>query len=276
LAAAAASAQSAAGTAQEEALKSGRAAEAVQGRLSELESRVAEIGKDLQSMKSVVATMPVDPGTATRPEETAARGQIEGLAARIAALEADVAALKSQGGDKDARMATLLSQSLADLKAKLAAGVSYEEELRRIASLVPAAPGIDKLEALAQSGIPTSAMLASEARQIADGLLPPAVAPPGKEDGGSYWDLITGTLGQLVTIRVVGVTDWRDIAVRASEAAGEGNLQEAIDLIKGEDEMPSALRIWRDKAESRLRAEAALEDLSQAVLRQIAAIGSTP
>jgi hypothetical protein len=80
-----------------------------------------------------------------------------------------------------------------------------------------------------------------------------------------------------VTIRVVGETDWRDVAERARAYAETNDLAAAISLIaRAEGEPPAALVAWRTRAQARLDGEAALNDLSAAVLRELAAKGTTP
>jgi hypothetical protein len=64
------------------------------------------------------------------------------------------------------------------------------------------------------------------------------------------------------------------LAEKASAFAEAGDLPQAIALIDAaEGAKPSAISQWRDRAVARLKLEAALDTVSQAVLRQIAALG---
>ena len=64
------------------------------------------------------------------------------------------------------------------------------------------------------------------------------------------------------------------MAEKAAAFAEAGDLNQAIAVIDGaEGEKPMALTQWRDRAAARLQLEAALAQVSEAVLRQIAALG---
>jgi hypothetical protein len=82
------------------------------------------------------------------------------------------------------------------------------------------------------------------------------------------------SLSGVVTIRPLGETDWPAAAERAAAFAEAGDLTQAISVIdSAEGEKPMALTQWRDRAAARLQLEAALNQVSEAVLRQIAALG---
>ena len=84
-------------------------------------------------------------------------------------------------------------------------------------------------------------------------------------------------LGGVVTIRDLGETNWRDIAAKALAFAEAGDLTQAIGTIAAaEGEAPAALAAWLASARARLSGDAALEAVSAAVLRQIAALGGKP
>jgi hypothetical protein len=194
------------------------------------------------------------------------------LAQRIDALEKEVASLKSSAGPQgQANVTAALSQALSDLKAKVAAGTPYATENERIARMVPAAAGLDVVSSFAADGVPTAQQLADQLR----GLIPslPEPAQPAAEDN-SYFGTLMKSLSGIITIREIGDTDWRQLAEKAAAFAEAGDLTQAIASIdSAEGDKPVALTQWRDKAAARLQLDAALEQVSEAVLRQITALG---
>ncbi len=102
--------------------------------------------------------------------------------------------------------------------------------------------------------------------------LPQAEAPPA--DDNSYFGTLMNSLSGIITIRPIGDTDWRQVAEKAAAFADSGDITQAIHVIDGaEGEKPMALTQWRDRAAARLQLEAAVSQVSEAVLRQIAASG---
>lgn len=236
-------------------------------KLSTTDARIAAAQKSIDALKTALAGFPAQTEGQVVANDTVALNEIR---SRLESVEKDVAALKAKGPSAGAEAATVLSQTLSDLKAKISTGAPFSEELRRISSLVPAASGLSSLQPFAQDGVATSKMLADDARQLASKLVPPPAPATGEE---SYWDTLNHVLGDVVTVRSVGDINWQDVASKAADAADGGNLLEAIALVPADDGVPDELRVWRGKAEARLKADAAVEDVSQAVLRQIAAIG---
>jgi hypothetical protein len=243
-------------------------ARGLEQRMAGLEQQTDTAAKSIEALKtSMTQLRPAAPGEAPAPD----LAQLTALEQRVTALEQKLAAGMAS---RMPEAATRLTQTLADLKAKLTAGAPYAEELQEIAAAVPAAPDLELLSGTAETGVPSIQSLADEARTLSETLLPTAVAPPAPADDG-YWGTFTGLLGQLVTVRQIGETDWRTAAARAAAAAAAGNIGEAITATAGEGDMPPELKAWRDKAETRLAADRAIIEVSEAVLRQIAASGGT-
>jgi len=242
-------------------------------RFAEAQSAIGELRLGLEALKQSITTAG-DNLTVTAPDPAA----LTALSQRLDALEGEVAALKSEF-NKDgngAEKAALISQTLADLKAKFTTGAPYQDELDRIARLVPAAPGADRLSPYAATGLPDAQALAGELATLIATLPAPANETETQAEK-DYWDYLVELLGSVVTIRVVGETDWRDVAERARAYAETNDLPAAISLIeRANGEPPAALAAWRNKAQARLDGEAALAELSTAVLRQLAAEGGTP
>lgn len=246
---------------------------AIETRLASAEDAAKSVRAELEKLKSAAATAATPSGNTSPPADSSA---LATLAQRLDVLEKDVASLKtvSTPSDQTAVTATL-SQSLSDLKAKIAAGASYHDELERISRMVPAAAGLDTLSANANEGLPTAAGLAAELTALIPLLPKQEIELPSSQN--SYLDSFWNAMKNVITIRRIGDTDWPDLAAKCAALAESGDLAQAIEKIdKAEGAKPSALSGWRDRAAKRIALEAALEETSQAVLRQITSLGATP
>jgi hypothetical protein len=244
--------------------KSGMAA--LGERLAANEQALTQLRGDLDALRTAASK-----GTGTGG--TVDNSALVALGQRIDALEKDMASLKAGSGKADAAASTAaLSQALSDLKAKVAAGVPYNDEYERIARMVPAAAGLDILALNADAGLPDAAGLAAELRAAIPALPQPAAAEAAKGDG--YLDWAFDMLSGIVTVRDIGESDWPQLAEKAAALAEAGDLPQAIDVIdQAEGAKPAALSNWRDRAAGRLALLAALDQVDQAVLRQIAQQG---
>jgi len=244
-----------------------------EARFAEAETALGDVRAAVDALKQSIATAG-DNVTVTAPDPAA----LAAVTQRVEALEREFASLKAEVAKEGegAESTALLSQTLADLKAKFATGAPYLDELNRIARLVPAAPGVERLSAHAATGLPDSQVLAGELAKLMPDIPAPAPEADAKT-GNEYWDYLVDLFGSVVTIRTVGETNWRDVAERARAYAETDDLPAAISLIeRAEGEPPAALAAWRNKAQARLTGEAALEELSAAVLRVLAAQGTAP
>lgn len=228
--------------------------------------RLAAIEKSIADLKSGIDALP--------PGGTVDGGALAPLVQRIEALEKDVASLKSSGNAGGGETVAALSQALADLKARIAAGAAFQDEYDRIARMVPAAEGLAVLATHASRGLPAFQSLAAELKDAI-----PFLPKPSAEEtssGDDYWDGLWNTLTSVVKIRDIGEADWPALAEQCASLAAAGDLAQAVTLIdKAEGAKPAALSQWRDRAAARLELEAAAEQVSQAVLRQIAALGGS-
>jgi hypothetical protein len=229
--------------------------------LDVLQAALTKANATVDELKAKIAT-----GT-----PNAGGGDTSGLDARITTLEKDVANLKQSAGVANADI-TLLSQSLADLKAKIAAGTPYPDEFERIKRMVPDAEGLDVLASTAAEGLPTAQGLAAELKIITAALPTPTAEPVAKDD--SWWGSATEMMSGLVTIKTAGAADWQQLANQCVGLAEQGDLAKAVTTLEeAEGALPVELQKWHDRATSRLALEQALEKTSTAILRQIAAKG---
>lgn len=246
--------------------------EPFESRIAAAEQTIGSAKADLASLRSALSSGGSAPAAAGSPDNAA----LAALGQRIDALEKDLASLKSaRGSGGTATLTSALSQALADLKAKVAAGTGYQAEHERIARMVPAAPGLDVLASRAADGIPAAAGLAQELRAAIPALPQPEAAEISGEK--SYWDEVLDTFSGIITIRDIGEANWPQLAEKAAAFAEAGDLRQAISSIEAaEGAKPSALTQWRDRAAARLQLEGAVDQVSEAALRQITALGGAP
>lgn len=282
-------ASQAAAAANDAAAQASAAAKAAAAQLADVSTRLDQTGQqdagladqiksaraELDALRKSLSAAPAataDGSAASSSASPADAAVLAALGQRIDALEKDVASLKAgSGAAAQAGSTAALSQALSDLKAKVAAGTSFQAEYERIARMVPAAPGLDTIAADAAAGIPDAKGLAGELRAAIPALPQPA-APAAEDD--SYFGTLMKSLSGIISIRPIGDTDWPQVAEKAAAFADANDLAQAIGVIDGaEGEKPMALTQWRDRAAARLKLEAAVSQVSEAVLRQIAATG---
>lgn len=190
------------------------------------------------------------------------------LAARLATLEQDVAALKAQkSGVADT---AALTQTLANLKAKIEAGTPFADESDRLSRLLPAAAGLDVISQHAAAGLPAAMALATELAALKPSLpVPEAAATP---ENPGLWDRMVDAMSSIITIRDAGAVNWQQVADKAIVFAEAGDLPQAIAAIDAEEgALPAGLQQWRDRAAGRIALEAALAAVTQSADRVIAA-----
>jgi hypothetical protein len=253
--------------------ETGKRLDGIDSRIAKTETALAAARSDLDGLNSKLAGL----GTSIGTTDTGAidSSALAVLNQRIDALEKDVADLKASSGSGDkTALSIALSQALADLKAKVAAGASFQPEYDSISRMVPAAMGLDVLAAHAGRGLPAAAGLATELRGTIPTLPKPEAPQPS---GGGYGDWLLESLSGIITIRTIGDTHWPELAEKAAALAESGELTQAIAAIdQAEGAKPVPLSQWRDRASARLSLEAAVGQVAEAVLRQIAAQGGAP
>ncbi len=233
---------------------------ATDGRVAGLESGLLETRQQVSDLAKIAPVAPVG--------SSGDGAAVTALMTRLAALEKDVESLKAQKGQSPD--VTTLSQSLADLKAKIAVGTGFVAELQRIQRMVPAAAGLEVLAPHAEAGLPDAKGLASELAALGASLpkLPP-VETASSDDSylSQAWNAISG----LITIRNIGEADWPNAASTAASLADSGDLAGAIaSLASLEGDKPIGVQQWLDRASARISLEGALQSVEDGVLRTLA------
>ncbi len=247
----------------------GTVAASVQDGLVATDARVAGLESGLLETRQQVSdlaksTVVPAPGVVSVDDSAA----VSALMTRLATLEKDVESLKAQKGQSPDF--TTLSQSLADLKAKIAAGTGFMPELQRIQRMVPAASGLEVLTPHAEAGLPDAKALANELTTLATTLPKPQEIAAATTDD-SYFTQAWNMLSDLIKVRNTGEVDWPSAATTAASLAEAGDLAGAIASLNArEGSKPLGVQQWLDRASGRLSLEAALQSVEDGVLRTLA------
>ena len=196
---------------------------------------------------------------------------VSGLTSRIDKLESDLtASIKSNVNSKP--LTSQLSQSLETLKAKIAIGSIFETELKSMSQMIPSAEGLDVLAVNAPKEIMTAQALSEKLKNFAATAKPPEAIPAAQDD--SWWGRTTNLFSGLVTVKTTGAVDWSQIAKQGADLIDHNQLADALKLLEQNlDSMPQPLQEWRVNASRRIAVDQALEQLTRAVSREIAARG---
>jgi hypothetical protein len=230
--------------------------------IAALEATLADAQSQLKALQDKVQATPV--GASAGTVDTSALEQ------RLAAVEKDLNALKSgAGGSVDT---AALSQALADLKGKIAEGSGFATEFDRIRRSVPAAEGLDVLAKYAGQGAANVKALETQLGTAVAQLPKPETATPQKDESWSGW--FSSMFSSVISIREQGQPDWQILSQKAQAFLASGDLAQASAVLDNQPVvLPDGLKQWHDAATARLELDAALEKVSAAVLRQIAAKG---
>lgn len=262
--------------------------------VQELERRLAALSASLERLQQLpAAPSGTDPALAERLkglEEAVQAQAADGRKASNEALRLAEAALTGQS-QFDQKLADLARARAADLRQpvalllawqalrdKAARGSGFAAEANAVVGLLgQAAPlrnAFDAVQALAASGAPTETDLAgnfaavAEAQQREAASLPPAegAAPP------PWWQRALDKLAGLVTIRRVGgsAAEPGDQLAQAETLLQRADLAGAVAALNGLNAGPS-LAAWRSGAEARLKLDAAMEKMQQALREHFAA-----
>lgn len=233
-----------------------------------LNTKIAALEKSLGLASAAIDALKSKTSTGTT---TIVSGDSAGLTARVENLEKELALLKSLNASAKAETSQL-SQTFADLKAKIASGAEFQTEIQSISVMVPAAEGLDVLSSDAAQGISTVQTLSDKLKDFAAHATKPAESAPAQDD--SWWGKTTGLFSGLVVIRNTGEIDWAPLAAQGASLIDQGKLEDAVKLLEQNlNVMPQALQDWRITANKRIAADRAVEQLGRAVSRQIAAKG---
>lgn len=235
----------------------------------DVKSKLAAIDKSLGLANAAVDELK---GKVTSGVVSAGSPDVSDLTARVDKLEKLLVDLSSRPSANTRPEAVQLSQGLANLSAKIAAGASYLEEIKLIGQMIPAAEGLDVLNANAAKGVLTKQALTDGLKAFA---AKTEIAKASAEiNDDSWWSRTANLFSGLVTIKSVGDVDWNQISIQSAGLVENDQTSEAVKLLeKNLESMPPALQEWRINAAKRIAVDQAMEKIKSAVAREIAAQG---
>ncbi len=236
--------------------------------LSPVEDRIAALetalGEVRQAMAPASALTAVEDAVASlRSELDAGRDGQAGAIARLEALEEAVTTLTGRVDEQAKAPATAIIIAASSLKAAIDRGTPFTTELDTYAALVPDAPQLAELGALAAAGVPTRAQLAAESDAAANAMI--AAARPVDPDAGIV-DRLMGSMMGLVQVRPIGMVEGEgvpEIAARLDAAVAAGDYERALAEFAT---LPAEARAAGEAFIARLRARHAADRLADAAL----------
>ncbi len=230
--------------------------EKLAAKVNGVSERIAKAEKALKK-----AAAPIDPAVIS-----ALQGKLATIEQTIGALEESQSALATQTSSN-------LGQAFAKLSSKLASSDPFGAELDALAIEAPAVPGIDVLRLMSTTGVMSHGDLAARLDKMVAEL---GKAQQSTADRQNSKDGLMGALksklNTIVKIRKIDEADWPAVLSTAAAQIRDGQLQQALSFIAAQPgAAPDELAAWMKSAENRVKADKALQQLSQAVLRRLAA-----
>jgi hypothetical protein len=209
--------------------------------------------------------------------EAGSGSEVEALKAQMQAVSQTLEAMKAQQDARATQTVSALGQSFGQLSAAVAGSAPFEAQLDALVATAPTLPGIADLRDMAKSGVPSSAALADELDGLAAAVQKAheAAAVTASEEGGVL-SALTSQLTKVVKIRKVGEIDWVELLTQSAQKVRGGDLASVVKTLSaGGEGAPDGVAGWLEKANARLALDGAMDKLSKAVLRQLAATGKS-
>ena len=231
-----------------------------------------------------------------RADIDAARGEIPGLAARVAKLEteapkandADLSALAARLDKIEAALAAPKSESrvapekpapadnasaiaiiAGEIEDKLAAGAPFGTEVAALQRLGVDPAQLASLQAVA-GGAPTGSALA----ESFDAVAPQVLAAASPAESGGVLDRLLAHIHGLVRVHVLGESAGDDPEAIVSRIGAECRRGDIAGAVAAFDKLPPAARQaagdWPVKARARQAADAALQSIREAAVGRLA------
>jgi hypothetical protein len=237
--------------------------------LNTLTSRVDQATTAAQGAQAQAKTAADAADTAkTTAQGAIARGDLNALTNRVAALESAVKSLsdsvsrQAAGGGADDGPARLLAVAEA-LRTAVERSTPFQAELAAAKSLGVNQTTLTPLEPFAAAGVPSAATLARELATLTPAW---AEAVEPKQTQNTFLDRIESNAQRLVRITPVDAPagdDPRSVATRISVDAAHGDIDAALtDIAKLPDAAKAIAASWVQKAQARNAAIAASRQLT--------------
>jgi len=281
----------------DEALKLARENPENDGEVEALQQRIADLSREIEDLRGGVSSKIENDITSLKNEVLAETLETqrtiaadrEALRRQVAEIERLRAEIRSAMAERDetagleierlrqrvdklqtedvakASKAASVSLALLNLQRQVAAGRPFENELKVLRSLAPSAAPLDQLQAYAEEGLPSAALLQrtfdDEARE--------ALRTANRAENGG----ILGSFRNLVTVRKAGDVPGASssaIISRAETRLEAGDLQGAVqelDALGGP--AAEAMAEWLDAARARVAVDDLMDGLSERLIGDI-------
>ena len=240
----------------------GNAAEALDGRIKEVESQLAALREQAahQAASSDVTAIG-ERITGLETQEKANGEAITASSGKLSALEQKVNDLSGKVEALAGQPKVALAIAASALKSAVERGAPFEAELETFAALSPDAPGLGGLRAYATSGVPPMAEILGEADAAVRAMI--AAGRPVDEKAGLV-DRLLNSAASLVTVRPVGPVEGAgvpEIVARMEFELKAGELDKALAEYNSLPEPAKAAgSAFADKIRARVEAQKLVDE----------------
>lgn len=274
-----------------EGSQAGEAVSALDTRIAALEETVATLDKTLAGLSGVSETLSgvqesvtaLQGQTATQAETLAqlTSGQatlttrvdegLDGVSAKIAALEDRLAPVEAQIGGVGARETAARAVAVSALKSAMDRGAPFETELAAVAAALPADTDLAPLQARAAEGVPTRNALQAEFAAAARAMSAKIDAPADGDLVDSFWS----NARSLVSIRQPGESDANTPSAALGRMEARVDAGDFTGALEAYDSLPDEVRAagsdWAGNARARLAADRLVDQVTGDVLKSLSA-----
>jgi len=165
-----------------------------------------------------------------------------------------------------------LAKAFTILRARILHGTSFVAELDNVAGQLPSATSLDVLRPFARSGAPTLASLKKALMDVpvrAAQKTGDQMAQTDQSGEGGVFDAVTRRLSGLVKVSKVGETDWEVLKKQALQMLDSGQVDQAVNLLKGKAATPPAIEKWLTLADSKVQLDQAVEQLTATIMARL-------
>lgn len=158
----------------------------------------------------------------------AGAGQDDELAARMDGLEQELAAVRTEMGERADEPRAALVIAASALKMAIDRGDGFQSELETYASLAPDAESVASLGAFAEAGVPTRSAILADLPAAADRMV---AAGRARDEGADFLGNLWQSARDLVAVRPIGAIEGDSteaIVARLEAAVREGEYGTAL------------------------------------------------
>ncbi|WP_425089247.1 hypothetical protein [Stappia sp.] len=196
---------------------------------------------------------------------------LDGVSAKIAALEDRLSPVEAQIGGLGARETASRAVAVSALKSAMDRGAPFETELAAVAAALPADTDLGPLQARAAQGVPTRNALQAEFAAAARAMSAELDAPADGDLVGSFWS----NARSLVSIRQPGESDANTPFSALGRMEARVDAGDFAGALEAYDTLPDNVRAagsdWAGNARARLAADRLVDQVTRDVLKSLGA-----